>query len=109
MATPDTRAGLEANRYIFLNRAKCKGCGRTIEWWRKVPGPVIPFEEPIEAPGKMVNHFVTCPKREAFKKAPSKEVVQKREERLSKKQAKERQRKENERLKEEAKGGKLFE
>lgn len=109
MATPNTRRELEATGFIFLNRARCKGCGRTIEWWRKVPRAPTPFEEPPEAPGKIVNHFITCPKREQFKKPPSPEKVKKQEERLSKKQQKERERKDRERVKEEAKGGKLFE
>lgn len=106
-ALPETRHGLEAAGYQFLNRTRCKGCGREIEWWRRVPGPPTPVEWVPEAQ-KMMNHFAVCPKREMFKKPPPPEKIQKREMALSKKQAKERERKEKERQREEAKGPKLF-
>jgi hypothetical protein len=103
-ALPETREALEVAGYQFSNRARCAGCGRTIEWWRKVPGPPTPVEE---FAGVMVNHFVTCEKREQFRKqAAVKHIIERR---LSKKQETEQKRKEKARLKEEAKGGRLFE
>ncbi len=102
-ALPETREALEAAGYQFSNRSRCNGCGRTIEWWRKVPGPPTPVEE---FAGVMISHLIGCERAQQFRKAAAvKHIIERR---LSKKQEADEKRKEKARLKEEAKGGRLF-
>ena len=105
-ALPETREALKVAGYEFLSRSRCNGCGKTIEWWRRVPGPPVPVEHAWET-DTMMSHSAICPKREQFRKqAAVKHIIERR---LSKKQETEQKRKEKARLKEEAKGGRLFE
>ena len=104
---PETRSGLEAAGYQFLNRTRCRACPATIEFWRKVPNAPMPMEELPD--GRIISHFRVCPQAERFRKEKVAKVkAEKVQERLSKKQTKDRERAEKIRLKEAAKGGRLF-
>lgn len=65
------RSELEAAGYHFECRTSCpnEGCGSTVEWWRRVPGPLQPFRLHPRT-GMLYDHREECPgKREETTKS----------------------------------------
>jgi hypothetical protein len=63
MSLPKTREALEAEGYIFLNEAKCRGCGAEILWAKTAHGKRMPFDRETLEP-----HWATCPQAKEFRK-----------------------------------------
>jgi hypothetical protein len=61
-ATPKTREDLEAAGYIFLDQAKCRGCGAAIVWFSTPKGKRMPFDRATFEP-----HWASCPQAKEFK------------------------------------------
>jgi hypothetical protein len=78
MAIPTQKADLERAGYLFDNEGKCRGCGRTIEWWitptnKKMPMRVVQIKDTTKAfPQPVIRedrvpHFADCEKVEEFR------------------------------------------
>jgi hypothetical protein len=59
---PKTRKDLESAGYVFLNEAKCRGCGAEIIWAKTARGKRMPFDRETLEP-----HWATCPQAKEFK------------------------------------------
>lgn len=63
MPFPKTEADLKAQGYRFKDKALCRGCHATIEWWTTPNGKLMPLD-----PGSCEPHWGSCPARDQFKK-----------------------------------------
>ncbi len=74
MNIPNSREQLEAIGFTFERRTNCGGerCGALIEYWRKVPGPQIPFRL-LSRTGMLIQHTDECPGKKEFRSKPAEE------------------------------------
>jgi hypothetical protein len=80
MPLPDTFASLAERGYRHAGSARCRGCGRTIEWFWTPNNRRMPFSLKMEmhvsetdmyALASMTRyepHFASCPKAETFRR-----------------------------------------
>lgn len=68
MPFPATRYEMEERGYQFKHAAPCKGCAKSIHWYRTPTGRMMPMD-PMDGPDSpAVSHFSTCPEASRFKK-----------------------------------------
>ena len=64
---PDVEARLRALLSNAGQPGNCRGCAAPIRWVLHTNGKRTPYD--ADGPTAGVNHFVTCPQRDKFKRA----------------------------------------
>lgn len=62
----------------FLEKSRCRGCGKEIYWGKTKNGKAMPVS--VLGNGDMVSHFYDCPKQGNFRKKGDKKQIENNEE-----------------------------